>query len=118
MSFGVLQPTIVLPLPECRSENIARLRHVLRHELAHLYRRDALGNLVFNFAFPLLYFHPCFWWVRSRVRTAAEVIADDLASRDVPREEYVRELIGFVRACRPQTLHPAEAIGILASMAH
>ena len=68
MSFGIFQPTIVLPAAQCVPENAEVLRHVLRHELVHIGRRDAWGTWLFNVSFLFLFFHPAFWWLRSRAR--------------------------------------------------
>ena len=76
MSWGVFQPTIVLPESLCRRENGTQLRMLLLHELAHVMRHDAWGNAMLNLALPVLYLHPLYWWLRGRVRMAAELIAD------------------------------------------
>jgi beta-lactamase regulating signal transducer with metallopeptidase domain len=111
MSWGGLRPRIVLPETACRLEQTDQLRQVLLHEVGHIRRRDARGNLLFNLALPLLYFHPLFWWLRSRARLAAELVADDWAASHSSRESYVEELIAFVRAGkRPR----APALGTLA----
>ena len=88
---------IVLPECICSEEHAIALRCVLRHELTHVARRDALGQLLFNLAFPLFYFHPLYWWLRSRVHLAAELIADDQAVDGEAKPCYVRALIDLAR---------------------
>ena len=115
MSFGIFRPTIVLPAAQCVPENAEVLRHVLRHELVHIGRRDAWGTWLFNVSFLFLFFHPAFWWLRSRARLSAELVADEWAAARSSRDEYARELIAFVRATRRATILPAGATGVLGS---
>jgi beta-lactamase regulating signal transducer with metallopeptidase domain len=115
MSFGIFRPTIVLPAAQCVPENAELLRHVLRHELVHIGRRDAWGTLLFNVSFLFLFFHPAFWWLRSRARLSAELVADEWAATRSSRDEYARELIAFVRATRRKSFLPAGATGVLGS---
>ena len=103
LSFGIWRPTIVLPSDGCRADRAGALRHVLLHELAHIRQRDGWGHLLFNLAFPLLYFHPLYWWIRSRSYLAAELIADDWAAPPAAKESYVEVLIGLAkRGGRPR----------------
>ncbi len=97
LSFGLWRPTILLPESLSATDRSEVLRHVLLHELAHLRRRDAWGQLLFNLAFPLLYFHPLYWWLRGQVHLAAELIADDQAAGQAGREEYVGSLVAIAR---------------------
>jgi beta-lactamase regulating signal transducer with metallopeptidase domain len=115
LSFGIRRPTVVMPAALCVPENAEILRHVLRHELVHVGRRDALGTLLFNVSFLFLFFHPAFWWLRSRARLSAELVADEWAATRSSRDEYARELIAFVRATRRATFMPAGATGVLGS---
>jgi hypothetical protein len=65
--------------------------------LTHVARGDARGQLLFNLAFPLLYFHPLYWWLRSRVHLADELIADDEAADAAGKLPYVQSLIAVAR---------------------
>ncbi|MHC4400590.1 MAG: M56 family metallopeptidase [Planctomycetota bacterium] len=96
-SYGLWRSTIVLPESACRPERAGALGQVLAHELAHVRRRDAWGHLLFNAAFPVLYFHPLYWWLRRRARLAAELIADDCAARRQGKQSYVEALVTLVK---------------------
>lgn len=80
ISWGAIWPVIVLPHSMCQIENAKQLRMVLLHELGHTNQGDGWGNLIFTLAFPFLYAQPLFWWLRSQVRLASELVADDFAS--------------------------------------
>jgi len=97
LSYGIWRPTIVLPADACRADRAEALRYVLMHELAHARQRDGWGHLLFNLAFPLLYFHPLYWWIRSRAYLAAELIADDWAAGRTAKESYVEALIALAK---------------------
>ena len=108
--YGFWRPVIILPTELCRPENSERLRHVLRHESAHVWRGDARGNLIVNAAFPFLFFHPLFWWIRHRVQFSRELIADDWAAGLSSKESYADELVQLVSQGRGARLG---AVGIL-----
>lgn len=96
-STGVIRPQIVLPADLCQSHRKEQLRDVLLHELAHVARRDAMDRWLFNVAFPLLYFHPLYWWLRHTAEMSAELIADDVAARSSSPEMYAEQLIALAR---------------------
>ncbi len=97
LSWGVWQPIICLPERICHTANRDQLRTILLHELGHIHRCDARGNLLFELAFPLLFFHPLYWWLRSQVRMAAELVADDWAAGQTGKETYVAQLVALAR---------------------
>jgi len=96
--YGLWRPRIVLPSGLCLPENVGQLRHVLLHELAHVWRGDAWGHLLFSLACPLLYCHPFYWWVRGEVQFARELVADDWAARFGAKESYVEELVHLMKS--------------------
>ncbi len=95
-SFGLLRPTIVLPLD--LSEEKA-LRWVLAHELAHLERRDAWACLLFGLGQVVYFVLPWFWWLRRQVRLCQEYVADAQAAAGQP-EDYAQLLVGWSHATR------------------
>jgi len=95
--WGWRRPVIVLPERLCAPELADALPAVLAHELSHARRRDGLGQALYAAALPLLFFHPLYWWLRARVRLAAELIADDRAALD-GRAEYARRMIRLAEA--------------------
>jgi multidrug efflux pump subunit AcrA (membrane-fusion protein) len=94
-SHGVLRPRIVLPAELCDPDRRELLRHVLLHESAHIWRRDAWGNAVLNFALPILYVHPLYWLLARQAHFARELVADDWAARHGDRRAYVDHLVAF-----------------------
>ena len=112
LSCGILRPTVLLGGPVVTPANAQRLRQVFRHELAHLAQHDAWGNALFNLAFPLLYFHPLYWWLRSRTFLARELIADDRAAASSGRVTYAADLISLAKSWRAPRPGPLGVVGM------
>ncbi|MCC6406149.1 MAG: M56 family metallopeptidase [Planctomycetes bacterium] len=71
---GLLRPTIYLPE---RLRHAPREReHALRHELAHVARRDPLRALAVECLCALFWFHPLAWFGARRLALARELACD------------------------------------------
>jgi Zn-dependent protease with chaperone function len=77
MAFGLVRPTIGLPLDFEAEYSAAEQDAVLAHELAHLAARDPRWFLLADFATALLWWHPLAWWVRRSFHLTAELAADE-----------------------------------------
>jgi beta-lactamase regulating signal transducer with metallopeptidase domain len=97
ISWGLLRPAIVLPEPVCREASRRLVGAILLHELGHVARHDAWGNLLFCLAKPLLYGHPLYWYLRREWNLAAELVADDWAAWQTGKDAYVEELMDLAR---------------------
>jgi hypothetical protein len=115
LSWGVLRPMIALPERICHAANRDQLRTILLHEMGHIRRGDARGNLLFELAFPLLFFHPLYWWLRAEVRMAAELVADDWAAGQTGKEIYVAELVALARGSSRRRLSFLAGTGVFSS---
>lgn len=76
---GVVRPVVVLPVAMLAGLTPQQIEMVLAHELAHVWRRDVLANLLQAAVETLLFFHPAVWWMSARVREEREHCCDDLA---------------------------------------
>jgi beta-lactamase regulating signal transducer with metallopeptidase domain len=115
VAWGIWRPVVMLPEPLCRIQNRAQLKSVLLHELSHIRRGDAWGNLLFEMAIPLLFGHPLFWWLRAQSRMSSELIADDWAALHAGKETYVSELVALARSSAARWLPMASATSVLSS---
>ena len=113
LTWGILRPTIALPERICYRANHEQLRTILLHELAHVRRSDARGNLLFEMSLPLLALHPLYWWLRRQVRMSAELLADDWAARQAGREVYVTQLVALARGTNLRRLSLVFGTGVL-----
>jgi beta-lactamase regulating signal transducer with metallopeptidase domain len=99
--LGFLHPVILLPAEQQPHEVAA----VLRHELAHVNRRDDWANLAQHVVLSLLFFHPAARWVSKRLTLEREIACDDhvLQQGDGPRGYalLLANLAGRMQGCPP-----------------
>ncbi len=92
MTWGILRPRIFAP-----AEGIHQFD--LRHEEAHVARRDGLWQLISQLACAVYWFHPLVWWAERRAAQERERACDDrvLASGADP-PDYAQRLVDAARA--------------------
>jgi beta-lactamase regulating signal transducer with metallopeptidase domain len=76
-TFGVLHPTIVLPVTFSAQYDQRQQRAVLAHEVAHLAAGDALWMCLADAVCVMLWWHVLSWWSRAKLREACECAADE-----------------------------------------
>ncbi len=95
MVVGVHHPRIVLP-ESLRDADECDLRAVLLHELAHVRRGDCLAEWLVQVIGGLMWWHPVYWLVATRLRELREMACDDMAAFGAyPRERYAELLVRF-----------------------
>jgi beta-lactamase regulating signal transducer with metallopeptidase domain/DUF4097 and DUF4098 domain-containing protein YvlB len=100
VTWGWRAPVVLLPEDALDWPQVHR-RIVLRHELAHVARADALSQLVAGFACALYWFHPLVWIAERRLRAECERACDDtVVSRGTPAAEYAAHLLEVARSAR------------------
>jgi TonB family protein len=90
---------ILLPADFFQRFDTAAMRElVLRHELTHARRGDALWSLALEVASALLWFHPLAWIARARFRLDQELACDAASLRALPEcsANYARALLDSV----------------------
>ena len=85
--FGLFRKTICLPHGLTETLNEQELRWVIRHELAHIRRRDIPVVIIASIANALHWFNPIVWIITSRLRAAIEIAADRLALQGLSRSD-------------------------------
>jgi len=75
--LGFVHPVILLPSPGPFSGDIGQTEHILRHELAHVWRRDDWTNLFQHCIQAILFFHPAVWWLSRKLALEREIACDD-----------------------------------------
>jgi hypothetical protein len=119
VTCGVLRPVILLPDGLLADHRETQLRQTLLHEVGHVRQGDGWGNLLFCLALPLLYFHPCYWWLRRCQDLARELVVDDWAARADGKDAYVSELVALARGRLDGALGGLTgAIGIIRRRSH
>lgn len=99
MTWGLSEKTVLLP-EQAAGWTEARLRLVLRHELAHIARGDVLVTLLTTLAALLLWFHPLVWLMLRASERAREQACDDLALEQsgLSADDFAEELLATVAA--------------------
>lgn len=100
LTWGSRAPVILLP-EDALDWPEAHRRIVLRHELAHVARGDALSQLGAGFICALYWFHPLVWIAERRLRAECERACDDrVVSLGTPAAEYAAHLLEVARSAR------------------
>jgi len=71
--LGFFHPVVLLPVEDLTEA----VEPVLRHELAHVSRRDDWANLIQQAVQALPLFHPSIWWISRRLLLEREIACDD-----------------------------------------
>jgi beta-lactamase regulating signal transducer with metallopeptidase domain/protocatechuate 3,4-dioxygenase beta subunit len=97
VALGLRRPMILLPQMLLSRANPTELRSVLAHELAHVENRDLWLLALLRLLMILLWPHPLFWLMRSRVRQDQEILADMAAAELTTRTTYAEQLVALAR---------------------
>ncbi len=83
ITAGWWRPVVLVPAALVGGMPPDLLEALLAHEMAHIKRHDYLINLLQNVIETLLFYHPAVWWISNRIRLERELIADDVAARQL-----------------------------------
>ncbi|MGZ8868820.1 MAG: M56 family metallopeptidase [Thermoanaerobaculia bacterium] len=76
----IIRPVVVLPDGGCDALDDAELESLLRHECAHVARRDNLLGVVESAIVAAFWFHPLVWIAQRAIATAREEACDEVAA--------------------------------------
>lgn len=77
IAFGLIHPTVGLPLNFSTRFDVRSQDAILAHELAHLAAHDPFWCFLADVAAALLWWHPAVWWMRRQLHVAGELFADE-----------------------------------------
>lgn len=114
VNVGILNPLIILPDRLLQDADEAVLTTAIGHELVHVARRDYLLNLIYEFIYLPLSFHPAAALVRRRIRQTRELCCDEaVATKLLRAETYARSLVRLIGSASLAGRRAADtAIGI------
>jgi beta-lactamase regulating signal transducer with metallopeptidase domain len=97
--LGIRRPLILLPLAGCDDLSDDELESLLRHECAHVARRDNLVAGCTSVLGSLFWFHPLVWIARRILRVERERACDEIAvGSGEEKETYLTALAKFCHA--------------------
>ncbi|HEV7389640.1 MAG TPA: M56 family metallopeptidase [Gemmatimonadaceae bacterium] len=100
LTWGWLSPVVLLP-DDALDWGDEHRRIVLRHELAHIARKDSVTQLMAGFVCAIYWFHPLVWMLERRMRAECERVCDDrVVSLGTPPTEYASHLLEVARSAR------------------
>jgi bla regulator protein blaR1 len=77
--IGYAKPVILVPVGMLTGLPEKQVEAIIAHELAHIFRKDYLINIIQSMAEIILFYHPAAWWISHRIRTERENSCDDIA---------------------------------------
>ncbi len=97
ITLGVLRPVIILPQSLLNEIDDNLLISAVGHELVHIARRDYLTNLIYEFVYLPVSFHPAAWLIRRRIRQTRELCCDERVTSKLLRPDvYARSLVRMI----------------------
>jgi TonB family protein len=97
ITWGFLRPVVILPAYTSAWTAVER-DLVIRHEQAHIARRDWLWQMLASLLTAVFWFHPLMWLANFQLRREAENAADDLVlSAGAPASDYAGRLLDVAR---------------------
>ena len=99
VTAGFFRPVVILPAG-WRQLTTGALEVILRHEAAHVRRRDPLVALTCAVAEAVLWFNPAVWIAGRQVRWFAEMACDAEAAAAMSGQAYAAELLQLAAGWR------------------
>ena len=91
--LGVLRPVILLPEEMYKNGKSDDLMMILRHELAHIERKDCIVNVFQRIIEAILFFHPMMWYASAQLTQQREILCDHhVISKGIAPTDYVELL--------------------------
>ncbi len=114
ITVGLVNPIVILPQRLLHEIDEELLTTAIGHELIHVARRDYLANLIYEFIYLPLSFHPAVALIRRRIKQTRELCCDESVATKLMRPDvYARSLVRMIGAApRPRRLAIDTTIGI------
>jgi len=109
VTAGWWRPVVLVPASLVAGMPPQLLEALLAHELAHVRRHDYLVNLAQSVIETILFYHPVVWWLSHRIRVERELIADDIAARQLGEPRRLALALSELERLQFSTHHLAQA---------
>ncbi len=118
---GIVNPLLIVPDRFFERFSESDIRAILRHELAHVTRRDSVFNFVQKTILSIFWFHPLVHHMDRLIMRAREEICDNYVLAEEPATAYGEVLLRLNTSQLLNTsqegrvLHPSIVLGIVSS---
>ena len=113
ITVGVFDRLVILPQRFASEVSVEVLTSALGHEFQHIARHDYLLNLVYEFIYLPLAFHPAVAFARRRIKHTRELCCDAaVTTKLVSPEVYARSLVKLIGSAPLLPLAPDTTIGM------
>lgn len=113
ITLGVFNPLIILPEQFAYETDRDILLSAIGHELVHIKRRDYLLNLLYEFIYLPLSFHPATMLVKRRIKETRELRCDELVTDKLLSPKiYAQSLVKLASSAIDFGRHTTITIGI------
>jgi TonB family protein len=113
ITVGVFDRIVILPKRFASEVSVEVLTSALGHEFQHIARHDYLLNLVYEFIYLPLAFHPAVAFARRRIKHTRELCCDAaVTTKLVSAEVYARSLVKLIGSAPLLPLAPDTTIGM------
>lgn len=97
ITAGVVRPLVILPEQLLRETDRDVLTSAIGHELVHIARWDYVLNLIYEFLYLPLSFHPAAALLRRSIKRTRELCCDErVAERLIDAQQYARSLVRLI----------------------
>ncbi|MGN6546089.1 MAG: M56 family metallopeptidase, partial [Aureliella sp.] len=116
LTYGVRRATVLLPA-DFEAWPAGEQRSVLLHELAHVARRDTLGQLASKVMRAMYWFHPASWMIDRQMAVARELATDQrVLQTGISGSRYAEDLVAVIERLSLRTPVQAEPFSCAVSM--
>jgi TonB family protein len=113
VTVGARRPVILFSAGFVGQSTEHEFLSAMGHECAHIRRRDALKNLLYEAASVVTAFHPVTWMVKAQIAQTREMICDAMVvERLVDRQSYTRSLLHLAERMLAAGAVSVHAIGM------
>ncbi len=88
MVIGWIKPVILVPASVFLQMDVNQLETIIAHELMHIRRFDYLVNFAQSFVEILFFYHPCVWWISTKIRQERECACDDAVLQSLENAQF------------------------------
>ncbi|WP_425449032.1 M56 family metallopeptidase [Dethiothermospora halolimnae] len=86
--FGIVTPSILLPIDIDKELSNKELEYIILHELSHFKRRDIFVSCLISVLQIIHWFNPIIWYGFYKMRQDCEIVCDGLALSYIDKKEY------------------------------